>query len=111
VTTLRAVGDADFGDVVLGAVAPVLVQFGAAASAPCREVGAVLEELAAELPGLAFTRLDVGAHPVTASAYGVTGLPTLLLFLEGRSVLSVVGARPKSVLRELLLAALAGQVR
>ena len=110
-TSLRAVGDADFGDVVLGAVAPVLVQFGAPGSTPCRQVGSMLEELAAELPDLAFTRLDVGAHPVTASAYGVTGLPTLLLFLEGRSVLSIVGARPKSVVRELLLAALAGQAR
>lgn len=106
-SAMPAVGDHDFGDVVLGSVLPVLVQFRADGSGPCRQVGVMLEELAAELTGISFTRLDVDAHPATASAYGVTGLPTILVFSGGQSVLSIVGARPKSVVRDLLAAATA----
>ena len=52
---------------------------------------------------MAFTRLDVDASPVTAAAYQVTGLPTMLVFVAGEPVLSIVGARPRRILRELLL--------
>ncbi|WP_193606602.1 thioredoxin domain-containing protein [Nocardioides lijunqiniae] len=97
------VGDTDFGDVVLGSVTPVLVDFHADWCGPCRQVGPVLDELAAELDWMQFVRLDVDAHPVTAAAYRVTGLPTLLVFDGGELVLSIVGARPRRTVRDLLL--------
>ena len=100
---MRAVGDHDFGDVVLGAGRPVLVQFHAPGSGACRQVGEMLEELAEELPWMAFTRLDAEANPETVGAYDVTGLPTLLVFHQGAAVLSIVGARPKRVVHDLLL--------
>lgn len=100
---VRGVRDLDFADVVLGASVPVLVDFHADWCGPCRQVGPVLDELAAELTWMCFTRLDVDASPVTAAAYQVTGLPTMLVFVAGEPVLSIVGARPKRVVRDLLL--------
>jgi thioredoxin 1 len=98
------VGDADFGDVVLGSVTPVLVDFHADWCGPCRQLEPVLDELAAELDWMTFVRLDVDAEPVTPAAYRVTGLPTLLVFVAGELVLSIVGARPRRTVRELLVA-------
>ena len=99
---VRTVRDAEFGDVVLGASGPVLVDFHADWCGPCVQVAPVLELLATELPWLTFTRLDVDSDPVTPSAYRVSGLPTLLVFDAGELVLSITGARTLSRLRELL---------
>jgi thioredoxin 1 len=96
------VDDRDFGDVVLGSVTPVLVDFHADWCGPCRRVQPVLDELATELTWMSFARLDVDASPVTAAAYRVTGLPTMLVFVSGELVLSIVGARPKRTIRDLL---------
>jgi thioredoxin 1 len=98
------VGDHDFGDVVLGSLTPVLVDFHADWCGPCRQVQPVLDELATELGWMSFTRLDVDTDPVTAAAYRVTGLPTMLVFVSGELVLSIIGARPKRTIRKLLVA-------
>lgn len=100
---VRGVRDHDFTDVVLGASVPVLVDFHADWCGPCRQLGPVLDELATELTWMCFARLDVDASPVTAAAYRVTGLPTMLVFVAGEPVLSIVGARPKRAVRDLLL--------
>ncbi|WP_205471858.1 co-chaperone YbbN [Nocardioides sp. SYSU D00038] len=102
-TLVHRVRDHDFSDVVLGAARPVLVGFHADWSRPCRQVGAVLDELAVELPWLGFVRLDVDTDPLTPATYDVTGLPSLLAFDRGEVVLSVIGTRPKQTLRELFL--------
>lgn len=97
------VSDADFTDIVLGSSVPILVDFHADWCAPCRRVGPILDDLAAELTWMSFTRLDVDTSPVTAAAYQVTGLPTMLIFAAGEPVLSIVGARPKQVIHDLLV--------
>lgn len=99
---VRTVHDDDFGDVVLGAGGPVLVDFHADWCAPCVQVAPVLETLATELPWLTFTRVDVDRDPVTPAAYRVCGLPTLLVFDAGEPVLSITGSRTIARLRELL---------
>lgn len=62
-----------------------------------------LRELADELAGrLVVARLDVDANPRTVSDAGVLGMPTLNLYVAGRVVAQVVGARPKAALRRVL---------
>jgi thioredoxin 1 len=101
------VTDADFERVVLGADAPVLVDFWAVWCGPCRMVAPVVEEIAKEFAGRALTaKLDVDANPMTAQRYGVMSIPTLIYFQNGREVDRVVGAQPASVLRQKLEALL-----
>lgn len=84
---------------------PTLVDFWAAWCAPCRRVAPVLEELASELDGdVQIAKVDVDRHPDLATAHRVSGIPTLILFSEGREVDRLVGAMPKAALQEWLAA-------
>ncbi|GHE65305.1 thioredoxin [Streptomyces longispororuber] len=96
VAEVAEVTDADFGFEVLGVERPVLVQFTAEWCGPCRQLGPVLADLAAEeAERLKVVRLDVDRNPETTVAYGVLSTPTLMVFREGEPVWQSVGARPK----------------
>ncbi len=95
------VTDSDFKTEVVEAAAPVLVDFGADWCGPCRLIGPVLEELAPEYEGrLTIAKLDVDNNRETAIKYGVQGIPTLILFKDGKVADQVVGALPKPKLKE-----------
>jgi thioredoxin 1 len=99
VANLPAVTDADFSNDVLGADKPVLVDFWAEWCGPCRQVGPILEEIAAEHgEKLAIVKMNVDENPRTPAQYRVTGIPTMALFAGGEIVKTIVGARPKAAL-------------
>ena len=101
------VNDSNFGEMVLQAKTPVLVDFWAAWCAPCRMVAPVVEELAKEYEGkVSFVKLDVDQNPRTASQYGIMSIPTLLIFKNGAPVSNIVGFRPKADLKRSLDATL-----
>ena len=94
---VRAVTDETFERDVLAAPGPVLVDFWAQWCPPCHMIAPVLEKIASERAGrLSVRSMDYDANPVTGARYRVLSLPTLLLFVDGEPVASIVGAQPKT---------------
>jgi thioredoxin 1 len=88
---------------VLHSEVPVLVDFWAPWCAPCRMIAPALEELAAEFAGrVKIAKVNVDESPEIAGQFGIQGIPTLLLFKEGRVAEQYVGARPKADIARLL---------
>jgi thioredoxin 1 len=97
------VSDATFGDEVLSADLPVIVDFWAAWCTPCQLVAPVLEEIAEEhARRLIVATLNVDENPATADTYRVQSIPLLGVFSGGELVKSILGARPKpAIMAEL----------
>jgi thioredoxin 1 len=88
--------DADFAGAI--AQGTTLVDFWADWCGPCKMLAPVLEELAAETTsGVKFAKLDTDANGDTAIEYGITHIPTVILFRDGIETQRFVGVEPKSV--------------
>jgi thioredoxin 1 len=88
--------DASFAAEVLTASGLVITDFWAEWCMPCKRIAPILEELATEYAGkLKVTKLDVDSNPVTPEKYEITGIPTLLVFKDGKLADTIVGFLPK----------------
>ncbi len=93
------VSEQDFEREVIQASEPVLVDFWAEWCAPCRMVAPVLEEIAREHEGkLKVAKIDVDANPSMLNRFGISGIPTLILFKGGHEIDRYVGYHPKQAL-------------
>lgn len=93
---IRHVSASTFKQEVLESDLPVLVDFWAPWCAPCRMLAPILDEIAREYQGrLKVVKLNTDENPVTANAYGIQGIPTLILFVRGSARERLVGLMPK----------------
>ncbi|HUZ65582.1 MAG TPA: thioredoxin [Acetobacteraceae bacterium] len=96
----KPVSDSTFSADVLEAPGPVLVDFWAEWCGPCKVIGPALEELGAEYAGkLTIAKVNIDENPMTPNNYAVRGIPTLILFKDGKPAATQVGAAPKSQLK------------
>lgn len=88
---------------VLASEQPVIVDFWAPWCMPCLAVAPVLERIAAERADeLKLVKVDVDEEPELAGLFGITSLPTIVLFSDGKAVAATTGARGKRQLEEAL---------
>ena len=100
---IQALTDSTFDSFVTKSSTPVLVDFWAEWCGPCRRLTPTVEALAKELSGkVTFVKMNVDENPVIPGKFSIQGIPTLLLFKEGRLVDSVVGLVGKEDLKRLI---------
>ncbi len=78
---------------------PVVVDFGAEWCGPCKQLDPILEDLAAENSDkLKIFKINIDENPLTPQKFGVRGIPTIMLFNQGKLIDTKVGSLPKSAL-------------
>ncbi len=80
-----------------------LVDFSAVWCGPCRMLAPIIEELSDELDGkVGFFNADVDDNIGLAQTYGISSIPALILFKNGKPVDSMIGFRPKEDIRSFI---------
>lgn len=93
--------DDNFQDEVLNSTSGVLVDFWAPWCGPCKQLSPIIDALSSELSEkIAVYKCNIDENPETPSKFAVRGIPTMMIFKNGKLVDSKVGSLPKSALYE-----------
>ncbi len=92
----------NFEQQVLKSNKTVLVDFWASWCAPCMMLSPVLAEIAEENPDIVIAKANVDEQPGIAFQYGISSIPTLIVFKDGKIANAAVGLRSKEQIIEML---------
>ncbi len=99
----QSVSDTDFDTKVLQSDKPVFVDFWASWCPPCKRIAPFVEELATDYDGKALVvKVDVDEAGQVAARYGITSVPTLMVFKDGQPVEAQAGAVPKDHMAKMI---------
>ena len=92
----------NFQEEVLRSDKPVLLDFWASWCGPCRMVGPIVDEIAAQRSDIKVGKINVDQQPELAAQFGIVSIPTLAVMKNGALVSKAVGARPKEQILAML---------
>ena len=97
-STLKT-NDESFENDISAQSVPVVVDFGAEWCGPCKQLDPILEDIASKnIDKLKVFKLNIDENPMTPQKFGVRGIPTIMLFKDGKLIDTKVGSLPKSAL-------------
>ncbi|MFC2506014.1 MAG: thioredoxin TrxA [Kingella sp. (in: b-proteobacteria)] len=102
------VTDANFEQEVLQSQLPVVLDFWAPWCGPCKMIAPILDQLAEELDGkVKIAKINVDDNQVVPAQFGIRGIPTIIVFKDGKNVANKVGALAKPQLEAFISASIA----
>ena len=97
----KTINDNEFEQQILNSKLPILVDFWAPWCGPCKQLGPLINELSKDFEGkIDVYKCNIDENPETPSKYAVRGIPSLMIFKNGKLIDSKVGSLPKSALYE-----------
>jgi thioredoxin len=80
----------------------VVIDFWAEWCGPCRMLSPILEDLSKEMTNVQFKKINVDENPIIAGSLGITAIPTVIIYKDGRPVERIVGLLPKEHIKKII---------
>ena len=98
----KVITNENFAEEVLQAKGTVLLDFWAEWCGPCRALGPIIEDVAADHPEVKVGKVNVDEQQALAQQFGIMSIPTLVVFKDGKKVNEALGLMPKAQVESLL---------